>query len=146
MTLSLGRSVIITLLAAACSSSPKTPVEPTPPTGPTTSAPATSAAPVTDKLSAVEIVYGLATFVMDSPRGQQDKAEVAVKESGLAKQLESMGLTVTYRFDQAAAGDDVLVKTLDGTELGRTPLIDLGKKDAPSELIEKIQARVAPAQ
>lgn len=143
MTSSFGRSVVMALLASACSSSPKTPATPAPASETTTTTPE-PATPPADQLSAVELVYGRATFVMDSPRGQQDKAEVAVKESALAHQLAAMGLTVTYRFDEAAAGDDVLVKTLDGTELGRTPLIDLGKKDAPADLIEKIQARVAP--
>ena len=142
----IGRSIVIALLATACSSSPKTPANPAPAEPVTPPAAAPAATPTADTLTAVEIVYGLATFVMDSPRGQQDKAEVAVKESALAKQLEGMGLTVTYRFDKAAAGDDVIVKTLDGAELGRTPLIDLGKKDAPTELIEKVQARVAPTK
>ncbi|MBK9033770.1 MAG: hypothetical protein IPL61_21305 [Myxococcales bacterium] len=74
------------------------------------------------------------SYVMDSPRGQQDKAEQALRGSDLATQLGALGLDVTYRFDEAA-GDTVTVMAADGTELGRAELHDLDRGPAPDDIV-----------
>ncbi|MCB9574472.1 MAG: hypothetical protein H6709_20545 [Kofleriaceae bacterium] len=83
---------------------------------------------------AVEVVYGRMSYVMDSPRGQQEKAEQALRDSDLATQLAALGLEVTYRFDEAA-GDTVTVVAADGTELGHADLHELDGGAAPDDIL-----------
>jgi len=90
-------------------------------------------------VTAVRITHGLMTSVMDSPGGQRDKARVAVEGSALVSQLTGLGVTVTVAFDPAA-GDDVVVTTPEGHELGRVPLGDLEDKGAGAAIVDAVQA------
>ena len=93
--------------------------------------------------TSITIVYGLMTYVMDSPSGQQKKAEDALRRCDVVKQLTDLGYPITYRFDDHA-GDLVVISTGDGAELGRAPLIELDGKPAPAAIIDQAKAlRVA---
>lgn len=94
-------------------------------------------------LTAVVVVYSRMTYVMDSPNGQRSKAEAAVKASALVRELTGMGLAVTYKFDEHG-GDDVVVTTPEGAELGRADLHDLEGKAAPAALVDAVRARTTP--
>lgn len=81
------------------------------------------------------------TDVMDTPNNQQRLAEDAVKASELVAHLQGLGLTVNVRYDRAV-GDDVVVKAPDGTELGRAALHDIGRKNTPAPLLDKLTAAI----
>jgi hypothetical protein len=90
----------------------------------------------------IEIVYGPMTSVMDSPRGQQDQAEAAVKNSDLANQLTGLGANVTFRFDKAA-GEDVIVKSASGVEIVRVPLTQVDGGRVTDAVSAKLKAAVS---
>lgn len=129
-------AALLLTLAGACAHP-----APAPTPAPAPASPPAAAPPA--KLDAVVVKYGLMTFVMDSPGGQREKAEAAVKRSALASQLASTGAAVTFTFDQGV-GDDVVVVTPAGDELGRVPLHDLDRddtRDAAAAIVAKVQAR-----
>jgi hypothetical protein len=126
------------LVGCSHSSAPKTTAETTAPG----SAAATTVEAKPASFASVEVVYGLMTFVMDSPGGQRDKAEAAVKGSNLGADLQALGLTVSYRFDKAKAGDDVLVVAPDGSIIARGPLMDFDDKIAPPKIAADVKARL----
>lgn len=118
-------------------------------TSPSPSAPA-SAAPADGNavqpdgpLTDVVLRHGRMTSVMDSPVGQRNKAAAAVESSDLARQLGALGLRLRVQFDDAA-GDDVVLTTLDGRELGRVALEDVARGTAPADLVAHIKALAAP--
>jgi len=127
-------------MAVACSSS--TPAQNT---TTTTEAPSSNAAPDAAPASetSFRVVYGLMTFVMDSPSGQEEKARRAVEESALLAGLRATGATVETQFDKDLAGDDVVILGGDGTEIARVSLHDLEEKDVYGPALDKAQASLA---
>ncbi|MEZ4364914.1 MAG: hypothetical protein R2939_01340 [Kofleriaceae bacterium] len=88
---------------------------------------------------AVVLRHGPMTYVMDSLRGQLDKAGVAVRESDLFAALTGLGLAVTVD-GVLEGGDDVVVETVDGTELGRLELHDVDRGAVPDGLMADVRA------
>lgn len=131
--------VLLSCLLFACggAASPSTPSHTA--SEPTPGSAAPPAAPLTD----VVLVHGRMTSVMDSPVGQRNKAAQAVESSDLARQLAALGLKLQYRFDESV-GDDVVVTTLEGHELGRATLEVVERGPAPADLVARIKALASP--
>jgi hypothetical protein len=126
----------VLVLAAACGgarSSPSTPT-PTPVASPTA-----TAAP-----HALEVVlrFGPLTSVMDSPRGQVEKAEAILRRSDLVAQLTAYGYQVSYAGDVHLPGDLVIVE--DRGEIGRAQLDELTAASTPPALLEVARAHANP--
>ena len=83
----------------------------------------------------VTLAVGRMSFVMDSPEGQREKAEAAVRGSDLAGRLTALGYHVEVVFDEAA-GDDVIASTRDGAELGRIELFELTRGRGGDPIVE----------
>jgi hypothetical protein len=140
-------ATLIGLLGCGHTSTSSAPTEPVP----TGTAPPAAIAPTTPTpaaksgataITSVDVFYNAMTTVMDTPNNQKHLAEEAVNTSDLVAQLKGMGLTVNVLYDRAA-GDDVVVKAPDGTELGRAALNEIERKNTPGTMIDKITAAIA---
>jgi len=127
-------AIALALLAACATTVTK---EPTPPSNVSAAAAPAPAPP------AVTLAVGRMSFVMDSPEGQREKAEEAVRSSELAAQLIELGYRVTIVFDESA-GDDVIATTGDGAELGRVELFELSHGRGGEPIVAAARQQIAP--
>ena len=127
------RLAFLLVLLAACSTTAVK--DPAPPSNTANApAPAPSSREVT-------LAVGRMSYVMDSPEGQRDKAEAAVRSSELAGQLIELGYRVAVVFDETA-GDDVVATTGDGAELGRVELFELSRGRGGEPIVEAARRRL----
>jgi hypothetical protein len=124
---------LLVLLTACSTTAPKAP------TPPANTADATAPAPAPP---VVTLAVGRMSFVMDSPEGQRDKAEAAVRSSDLAAQLVALGYRVAVVFDETA-GDHVIATTGDA-ELGRVELFELWRGRSGESIIAAARQQLRP--
>ena len=126
------RLAIVLVMLAACWSTRSKPADP-----PQNTAGRPVSAPE------VTLAVGRMSFVMDSPDGQRDQAQQAVRSSELAAQLTALGYHVQVVFDETA-GDDVIAKANNGAELGRVELFELSHGRGGEPIIEAARRQLGP--
>lgn len=127
------RLAFVLVLLSACWTSASPPPAP----------PANTAARPSPAPGELTLAVGRMTFVMDSPAGQREKAEEAVRSSELAAQLAGLGYRVQVVYDESA-GDDVIARRQDGAELGRVELFELSHGRGGQPILEAARRQLGP--
>lgn len=126
------RLAIVLVLLSACWTTASTPQPPS-----------NTAERAAHAAQEVTLAVGRMTFVMDSPAGQREKAEEAVRSSELAAQLAGLGYRVQVVYDESA-GDDVIARRQDGAELGRVELFELSHGRGGQPILEAARRQLGP--